>query len=77
MNGSMILFILGYVLRIEGLLMLPAFLVGIIYGEPEKWAYLAVAHCAYCWAHGLSGNGPKTPCFILRKVVLQRPSVGS
>ena len=38
MNGSMILFILGYVLRIEGLLMLPAALTGLIYRETEGWA---------------------------------------
>ena len=42
MNGSMILFILGYVLRIEGLLMLPPALVGLLYRETEGWAYLAV-----------------------------------
>ena len=42
MNGSMILFILGYVLRIEGLLMLPPALVGLIYREAEGWAYLAI-----------------------------------
>ena len=33
MNGAMIVYILGQVLRIEGLLMLPSFFVGLIYGE--------------------------------------------
>ena len=42
MNGSMILFILGYVLRIEGLLMLPSAVVGLIYRETQGFAYLAV-----------------------------------
>ena len=40
MNGAMIVYILGQVLRIEGLLMLPSFLVGRIYGEKQGWAYL-------------------------------------
>ena len=40
MNGAMILYILGQVLRIEGLLMLPSFLVGLIYGESQGWTYL-------------------------------------
>ena len=41
MNGAMILYILGQVLRIEGLLMLPSFLVGLIYGESQGWIYLS------------------------------------
>ena len=40
MNGAMILYILGQVLRLEGLLMLPSFAVGLIYGETEGWIYL-------------------------------------
>ena len=40
MNGAMILYILGQVLRIEGLLMLPSFLVGLIYGESQGWTFL-------------------------------------
>ena len=41
MNGAMILYILGQVVRIEGLLMLPSFLVGLIYGESQGWIYLS------------------------------------
>ena len=40
MNGAMIIYILGQVLRIEGLLMLPSFLVGLIYGERQGWVFL-------------------------------------
>ena len=40
MNGAMIVYILGQVLRIEGLLMLPSFFVGLIYGERQGWVYL-------------------------------------
>ena len=42
MNGAMIVYILGQVLRIEGLLMLPSFFVGLIYGEQQGWAYLVM-----------------------------------
>ena len=40
MNGAMIVYILGQVLRIEGLLLLPSFLVGLFYREPQGWIYL-------------------------------------
>ena len=40
MNGAMILYILGQVMRIEGALMLPSFLVGLCYGEKQGWVYL-------------------------------------
>ena len=40
MNGALIVYILGQVLRIEGLLMLPSFFVGLIYGEQQGWVYL-------------------------------------
>lgn len=40
MNGAMILYILGQVMRIEGVLMLPSFLVGLCYGEKQGWVYL-------------------------------------
>ena len=40
MNGAMILYILGQVLRIEGLLLLPSALVGLIYGESQGWVFL-------------------------------------
>ena len=45
MNGTMILYILGQVLRIEGLLMLPSFLVGLIYKGVRKFARVHVAGC--------------------------------
>ena len=50
MNGAMIVYILGQVLRIEGLLMLPSFFVGLIYGEQQGWTYLIM--CAVCLALG-------------------------
>ncbi len=50
MNGAMIIYILGQVLRIEGLLLLPSFLVGFIYGERQGWAYLLM--CMVCLLAG-------------------------
>lgn len=43
MNASMIRYILGYVLKIEAVLMLLPCLVALIYREQEGWYYLAVA----------------------------------
>ena len=43
MNGRMIINILGHVVKIEGLLMLPSFLIGLIYGESQGWVFLTMA----------------------------------
>ena len=66
MNGFMILYILGSVLRIEGLLMLPAALTGFVYGEREGWVYLAVGvGCALLGAL-ISRARPANTVFYLR-----------
>ena len=65
MNGSMILFILGYVLRIEGLLMLPSALVGLIYRESQGWAYLAVGVLCVVLGTRFSRERPKNSVFYL------------
>ncbi len=55
MNVAMIVYILGQILRIEGLLMLPSFFVGLLYREPQAWVYLAmgvagiVIGTLFCW----------------------------
>ena len=67
MNGSMILFILGYVLRIEGLLMLPSVLVGLIYGEKEGLAYLAVGIVSILLGTWFSRKRPTNPVFYLKE----------
>ena len=66
MNGLMIVTILGHVLRIEGLLMLPSFLVGLIYQEETGWAYLIMS--AVCCAVGtlIGRKPPKNPIFCLK-----------
>ena len=66
MNGSMILFILGYVLRIEGLLMLPSAAVGLYYREPQGWAYLAVGILCVILGTRFSRERPKNTVFYLK-----------
>ena len=67
MNGSMILYILGYVLRIEGLLMLPSSLVGLIYRETQGWAYLAVGVLCAALGTYFIRERPKNTVFYLKE----------
>ena len=66
MNGLMIVNILGHVLRIEGLLMLPSFLIGLGYRESTCWVYLIMA--AVCVAAGslMLLKSPKDTFFCLK-----------
>ena len=50
MNYSMISYILGFVLRIEGIFLLLPFVVGLIYREKKPYAYLLVA--VFCYLAG-------------------------
>ena len=67
MNGAMIVYILGQVLRIEGLLMLPSFFVGLIYGEQQGWAYLVMG--AVCLVVGtlIALKKPKNTTIYLKE----------
>ena len=67
MNGAMIVYILGQVLRIEGLLMLPSFFVGLIYGEKQGWAYLLMG--AVCLIVGtlMALKKPKNTMIYLKE----------
>ena len=67
MNGAMIVYILGQVLRIEGLLMLPSFCVGLIYGEQQGWTYLIMG--AVCLALGtlITLRKPKDTLIYLKE----------
>lgn len=67
MNSSIIRYILGYVLKIEAILMLLPCLVAVIYQEKEGFYYLAVAFLC-----GLSGllmayRKPKSFVFYLKE----------
>lgn len=50
MNFKAVSYILGWILNIEGALLLLPFLVGIIYGEPQAYSFLIMA--AVCLACG-------------------------
>ena len=67
MNGAMIVYILGQVLRIEGLLMLPSFFVGLCYGEKQGWAYLIMG--AVCLVLGtlITLKKPKNTTIYLKE----------
>lgn len=59
MNRRMILYTLGKMLMIEGLLMLLPFLIGVIYQEREAWAYLIMAFLLCVLGKVMSLQKPK------------------
>lgn len=67
MNGSMIRFILGYVLKVEAILMLPFCLVALIYGEKEGLCYLAVAVVSLLVGVIVTWKKPKNTVFYLKE----------
>ncbi len=67
MNGAMIVYILGHVLRIEGLLMLPSCLVGLLYRESQAWAYLAVGVMCLLLGSLMSFKKPRDTVFYLKE----------
>lgn len=67
MNGSMIRFILGYVLKMEAILMLPFCLVALFYGEKEGFCYLAVAGISLLVGVIVTWKKPKNTVFYLKE----------
>ena len=67
MNGAMIVYILGQVLRIEGLLMLPSFIVGLIYGEKQGWAYLLMGFVCLAVGTLAAMKKPKNTTIYLKE----------
>ena len=67
MNGSIIRYILGQILKTEGVMMLLPCIVALIYREPQGWYYLMVA--ALCFLLGtLSGlHKPTNHIFYLKE----------
>lgn len=59
MNYSMIIFILGHLLKYEGLLMLLPIITGLIYGEKEVYAFIGVAVFSYLIGKLISLKEPK------------------
>ena len=60
MNLSMIRYILGNVLAVEGLLMAPCSIVGYLYGEAEAQIYLIIGVCSLLLGKGADGTGTAT-----------------
>lgn len=67
MNRSMIRYILGHVLLVEGLLMLPCCLVAAFYQEWEGVWYLAVGLAAAALGLIFRRKKPKSPVFYLKE----------
>ena len=67
MNGAMISYILGQVLRLEGLLMLPSFFVGLIYGERQGWVYLLMGIVTLVCGTLMSLKKPKNTMIYLKE----------
>ena len=67
MNGSIIRYILGQVLKIEGVLMLVPMITAVIYGEGQGWSFLTVS--AVCLLLGLimSWKKPMDNVFYLKE----------
>ena len=67
MNLSIIRYIIGSVLAIEGVLMTPFSLVGLIYHEKEGWAYLAVGLLTLTLGLLLRRKKPESTVFYLKE----------
>lgn len=67
MNGSIIRYILGLVIRIESLLLLVPCLVGFLYDEPEAFSYMFVAIICFVVGTLLTVSKPKATVFHLKE----------
>ena len=73
MNFSIIIYIIGYVLKIEGLLMLTPTLVGLFYGEKEYLAFLIMAAAAFAIGMLISFKKPKNQVFYAKEAFVSVP----
>lgn len=67
MNSSIIRYILGCVLKIEGILMFLPFLVGVIYGEQESGCYLFTAILCIILGALMTFRKPQNHVFYLKE----------
>jgi len=67
MNLSMIRYILGNVLAVEGLLMAPCAIVGYLYGEAEAEVYLIMGVCTLLMGLMLRWKKPDNTVFYLKE----------
>ncbi|MBR1743059.1 MAG: TrkH family potassium uptake protein, partial [Lachnospiraceae bacterium] len=66
MNGSIIRYILGYVLKLEAVLMLFPCITAVCYGEKEGFSYLAVAVFTFLLGFFMSLKKPGSSVFYLK-----------
>lgn len=74
MNISIILYIIGYVLKIEGILMLLPTVVGLIYGEAEYFTFLVCAVITMFVGLLLSFKKPKNQIFYAKEAFVSVPA---
>ena len=67
MNRSMILYILGWILKLEGLFMLFPCLVALIYRESEGWWFVIVAICCLVAGVFITRKRPSNTVFYMRE----------
>lgn len=67
MNLSIIRYILGHVLRIEGILMMLPCIVAVTYREAEGFSYFGIAIMTYVFGHILNRKKPETHIFHLKE----------
>lgn len=67
MNTSIVRFILGHVLRIEGALMLLPILTSVIYQESEGKAYILIAILCFALGSLIAWKKPKNTVFYLKE----------
>ncbi len=67
MNLSMIRYILGNVLAVEGLLMAPCSIIGYLYGEAEAEIYLIIGVCTLLIGLMLRWKKPENTVFYLKE----------
>lgn len=73
MNFRIILYIIGYVLKIEGLLMVAPAVVGAIYGEKEYFGFLLCAAATFVIGFLLSFKRPKNQVFYSKEAFVSVP----
>ncbi len=67
MNSSMIRYILGNVIKLEGIFLLLPCLIALIFQEPQGFVYLGVGTVAFCLGMLLTKNKPKNTVFYLKE----------
>ena len=73
MNFSIIIYIIGYVLKIEGLLLLAPTFVDIYYGEGAYLGYGIVAIFSFLIGYALSFKKPKNQTFYAKEAFVSVP----